>query len=60
MPNTYHPKGSMCAVCTSKELNCARVLDFKRMPVMSQYSQAGSDMTFKVVKCSMFMRIEIK
>lgn len=54
MANIYHPKGSMCAVCVNKDKDCAKVLDFKVMPVMSQYSEAGSDIVFKIVKCSMF------
>jgi len=54
MKTLYHPKGSMCSVCVNRKLDCANLLDFNRMPVMSKYSPAGSDEVFKVVKCSMF------
>lgn len=56
MANTYHPKGSMCAVCVNNKLDCAKALDFKYMKVISQYSKAGSEDVFKVVKCLMFNR----
>jgi len=56
MSNIYHPKGSMCAVCVNKKLDCASVLDFKCMPVMSKYS-SDTDVC-KIVKCSMFNKLE--
>jgi len=53
MPNIYHPKGSMCAVCVNRDSDCAK-LDFKSMPAMSQYSPANSENVYKIVKCTMF------
>jgi len=52
-PTIYHPKGSMCAVCVNKDKDCT-VLDFKNMPVTSQYSPANSENIYKTVKCSEF------
>lgn len=46
----------MCAVCVNNKLDCAKALDFKYMKVISQYSKAGSEDVFKVVKCLMFNR----
>jgi len=61
MPTIYHPKGSMCAVCVNRDSNCAKVLDFKVMPVMSQYSPANDENVYKIVKCTMFNNLgEIK
>ncbi len=60
MTNIYHPKGSMCAVCVNKDKDCAKVLDFKLMPVMSQYSPVGDKNSYKIVKCSMFNKLETK
>lgn len=57
MANIYHPKGSMCAVCLNKHLDCAKALDFKRMPVMKQYSPANDETVYKVVKCLMFNKL---
>ena len=54
MPNIYHPKGSMCTVCVNNKLDCGKALDFKFMPVMSQYGVAGDDSVYKIVKCAMF------
>lgn len=53
-PTIYHPKGSMCAVCVRKDMDCAKVLDFKNMPVMSQYGPANDETVYKIVKCTMF------
>lgn len=60
MANIYHPKGSMCVVCVSRDLDCAKALDFKLMPVMSQYSRADEENVYKIVKCSMFNKKENK
>lgn len=54
MTNVYHPKGSMCKVCVNKDLKCSKYLDFKFMPVMSQYGLANDPNVYKVVKCGMF------
>jgi len=54
MANIYHPKGSMCAVCVNKDKDCAKVLNFKFMPVMSQYGLENDKNVYKIVKCSMF------
>lgn len=56
-PIIYHPKGSMCAACVSKDMDCAKVLEFKNMPVMSQYSLANSEIVYKIVKCPVFNNI---
>jgi len=58
MPNIYHPKGSMCAVCVNKDLPCSTALQFQHMPAMSKYS---SDVdVYNVVKCSMFNKLKNK
>lgn len=61
MSNFYHPKGSMCTVCVNKDKDCANLLNFKFMPVMSQYSPANSENIYKVVKCIEFNNLgEVK
>lgn len=54
MSNIYHPKGSMCKVCVNKGMPCSDAMDFKYMPVMSQYGLADDDNVYKIVKCLMF------
>ena len=54
--NIYHPKGSMCAVCQNKALECGKALNFCYMPVMKQYSKTDDENTYKVVKCLMFIK----
>lgn len=60
MTNIYHPKGSMCAVCVNNKLNCGKALDFKFMPVMSQYVVTGDESVYKIVKCAMFNKSKNK
>jgi len=60
MSNIYHPKGSMCKVCVNRDLECSEYLDFKFMPVMSQYSRANNEDIYKIVKCGMFNKLENK
>ena len=60
MANIYHPKGSMCAVCVNNKLDCASALDFKHMKVMSQYGLENGENVYKVVKCTMFNKLETR
>jgi len=54
MANIYHPKGSMCGACVNKDMPCDKAMDFKVMPIMSQYSTANDDTVYKIVNCLMF------
>jgi hypothetical protein len=49
----YHPKGSMCAVCKCRDIDCSK-MDFKNMPRMRQYSKENDPNVFVVVKCLNF------
>ena len=52
MANIYHPKGSMCAVCTNKFKLCNKSMNFEVMPVMKKYKDDENNMY--IVKCYMF------
>ena len=50
----------MCTVCQNKDMPCAKVLQFKYMPVMKRYKSDDieDNINYIIVKCLMFIKLD--